>query len=398
MLTFLFGAIAALLGTWLAVFIAFASSLRALWREPALRTPILIFESDDWGPSAPSHAEALEQVAAALGEFRDASGRNPVMTLGIVLAIPEGGGANAVALEETTLADERFAPVVNAMRFAVDAGVFALQLHGRSHYWREALEKAREVNADVARWLAGPDTWRSEDLPAGLQSRWAPELDGATFAITPDAIRAAAKKEAALFAACLGIPATVAVPTTFVWNDAVEQGWAAGGIRVIVTPGRYYRRRKDFAAPRSTPMIANGMRSGTLIYVVRDRYFEPHKGHTAEDGLRALHENTALGRPTLLETHRINFLDPELRRSSLSAIRSLLARALACHPDLRFLSTAELAAVFDERPADLVDNSVRGKLGAWCARVRTLPRFWRLARLTGLGLLIAGVQRLAATT
>jgi hypothetical protein len=144
-------------------------------------------------------------------------------------------------------------------------------------------------------------------------------------------------------------------------------------------------------------MITNGMHSGSLTYVVRDRYFEPYKGHSAEDGLRALDENTALGRPTLLEIHRINFLDPALRVCSLTAIRSLLTAALSRYSAIRFLSTAELAAALDEWQPDLVDDSARGRLAAWCARVRTLPHFWRLARLTGLGFVIAGVQRLSTT-
>jgi hypothetical protein len=396
--TLIASGVGVLIGAWLLLLLAFGSSLHALWREAVLRRPILIFESDDWGPAPPPHAHALEEIAEVLGEFRDATGCHPVMTIGVVLAIPAGGGADRGMAEEIILSDERFAPLVRAMRAGVEGGVFALHLHGRSHYWRDALAKAGDAHPYVARWLAGPETWRSEDLPAGIQSRWAPELNGATFPITRDAARAAAEDEGRLFAACFGAPATVAVPTTFVWNDAVERGWADAGIRVVVTPGRYYRHRGQLADPSSAPMITNGMRSGSLTYVVRDRYFEPYKGHSAEEGLRALGQNEALGRPTLLETHRINYLDPDLRDRSLAAIRSLLSRALARYPNLRFLSTAELAAALEERSPELVDDSMRGKLAAWCARVRTLPRFWRLARLTGLGFLIAGVQRLSTTT
>jgi hypothetical protein len=141
-------------------------------------------------------------------------------------------------------------------------------------------------------------------------------------------------------------------------------------------------------------MITNGMRSNGIDYIVRDRYFEPHKGHTAADGLRALKANTALGRPTLLETHRVNFLEPRLRTRSLSAMRDLLTRALASHPDLQLLSTNELLEIIAKRSPDSVEQSVRIRFAVWQARARTVQRFWKLARLSGLAFLLNGAQRL----
>jgi hypothetical protein len=47
-------------------------------REPALRHPVLILESDDWGADAPARvnaqAEALVQLAGLLGSLRDGAG------------------------------------------------------------------------------------------------------------------------------------------------------------------------------------------------------------------------------------------------------------------------------------------------------------------------------------
>jgi hypothetical protein len=37
--------------------------LRALWREPALRVPVLIFESDDWGAGPVEQAQCTAQTA-----------------------------------------------------------------------------------------------------------------------------------------------------------------------------------------------------------------------------------------------------------------------------------------------------------------------------------------------
>src|SRR3569833_4577887 len=65
------------------------ATLLTLWREPVLRRPVLIFESDDWGPGDATHAEALRRLCEILGRYRDAEGHHPVMTLGMVLALPD---------------------------------------------------------------------------------------------------------------------------------------------------------------------------------------------------------------------------------------------------------------------------------------------------------------------
>jgi hypothetical protein len=337
----------------------------------------------------------LAEIGGLLQHFRDQQGHHPVMTLGVTLAIPEGNFPAAAPLKELTLDDPQFAGIVETMQRGERDGVFQLQLHGRSHYWSQAVEQAAATQAEVADWLASKETWRTEDLPDALQTRWAPEINGQRLTIPAHTARAAAEQEGALFAACFGEPAIVAVPTTFVWNRAVEQGWSNAGIRAIVTPGRHYEHRGQFGRPDTVALITNGMHADGIDYVVRDRYFEPFKGHTAEDGLHALEANTALGRPTLLETHRANFIETDLRIRSLKALQELLQRALKRYHGLRFLSTAELVEAIAQQQPALITRSTRARIKFWTARVRTLPRFWKLARLTGLAVVIASAARLS---
>src|ERR1700756_3693730 len=73
---------------WLAVAaavlaLAFRRALAGAWREPVLRAPVLIFESDDWGYGPLLQAERLERIAELLTRFRDGRGRHPVTTLGV---------------------------------------------------------------------------------------------------------------------------------------------------------------------------------------------------------------------------------------------------------------------------------------------------------------------------
>jgi len=80
----------------------------------------------------------------------------------------------------------------------------------------------------------------------------------------------------------------VVIPPTFVWDDRVEEAWAAAGIEVVVTPGLRYEGRDDVGAPtRAGAKIYNGdTGAGNLIYMVRDDYFEPKLGIVPSVGWR----------------------------------------------------------------------------------------------------------------
>src|ERR1700688_2869907 len=102
-------ALVAAIVIWLAVSsallaFAFRRALSAAWREPVLRAPVLILESDDWGYGPQVQAERL--------------GRHPVATLGIVLAGPDTERIRADGCRmyhRVTLADPRLASVREAM-------------------------------------------------------------------------------------------------------------------------------------------------------------------------------------------------------------------------------------------------------------------------------------------
>ena len=64
----------------------YARDLRRSWREPVLRYPVVIFESDDWGAGPLDQAKALADLREILARFKDRMGRTPVATLGIILA------------------------------------------------------------------------------------------------------------------------------------------------------------------------------------------------------------------------------------------------------------------------------------------------------------------------
>jgi hypothetical protein len=183
----------------------------------------------------------------------------------------------------------------------------------------------------------------------------------------------------------------VAVPNTFVWGDAVERAWAANGVSCVVTPGSRYEGR-DGAGGLAPPTrrIRNGDRGqGDVCYVVRDVYFEPLRGHRAEDVWRGLEAKTAQGRATLLETHRSNFIGPsEERAAVIGELERALRGSLTAYHDLCFMSTAELAQILRDAESPFRERDLRRRVVAWFRRAAAEAGPARILKITGLGSVI----------
>lgn len=366
----------------------YARDLRRRWREPVLKFPVLVIESDDWGPGPIHHAEALERLRQILLRHRDSRGRPAVMTLGVILALPDTAAIRAARMERyhrLPLTDVRFEPIRRSMAQGIADGVFTVQLHGLEHYSPAVLMNAAHTDSAVAQWLTTDALSETETLPSHLQSRWTDASRLPSVPLRDVDIAQAVAEETALFKDVFGIPPVVAVPPTFVWGEAVERAWAAHGVRVVMTPGRRYEGRGADGRPdRAGRDLRNGERgSAGVLYLVRDAYFEPALGHKAERVTAALARNTALGRPTLVETHRFNFVRTGAAEA-LAELERALDSALVAYPATRFLAPAELAEAMTQRAPDLIEAGFKARLRAWLARIRILPRFWKLARVTGL--------------
>lgn len=385
----LFGLLWVAIGTIVVCWTA-RRALVAFWREPMLKHPVLIIESDDWGAGPPEQAEQLERIAAVLGSRADRAGRKPVMTLGVVLSVADGARILADDFQRyhrKSLDGPEHAAVLATIRRGAESGVFALQLHGGEHYWPPALLAAARTDRQIAAWLTGSGTPVTESLPAALQSRWIDATELPSKPLGTEEIRTAAPAEAASFRDIFGRGPKVVVPPTFIWNDAVEAAWAEAGVQFVVTPGRRYQARDADGEPAAAgPAITNGDRgAGGITYLVRDDYFEPTRGHQAERGLAALAGKTRVGRPTLLETHRANFLgDAKVVDAAIEELDRLFAMALRAFPDVRFFSTEELALSMRRKDPRLVERRLTMRLHLWLRRLWGVSRLRKLACLTGL--------------
>lgn len=364
--------------------------LLALWREPVLKHPVLIIESDDWGtgPVEPQ-AQALNRLVDLLTQYKDCTGRHPVMTLALVLAVPDGPAIRATGrYQRITLEHPMFAPVLAAIERGRKAGVFALQLHGLEHYWPDALMASNDPA--VRDWLKADPPATTERLPSHLQSRWTDTSVLPSRPLSADEIARAVREEVALFERVFGERPRVVVPPTFVWNEAVEAAWAREGIEVVITPGLRSACRNAQGLPDcDTGPLRNGQQGQGVTYVVRDDYFEPERGHRAAQATAALEQKWLQGCPCLLELHRSNFLAGKTdAQRTLEEIDALYRQALRRWPGLRFLSPSELHQRFTRHDDALVTTALRQRVAAWCARTGSVRRFWRLARVTELAALI----------
>ena len=369
--------------------LAYRGAMAARWREPVLGAPVLILESDDWGYGPDGQTGALDRIAEVLAAFRDRRGRHPVMTLGVVLSGPDTDRMRAEGCRKyhrVTLADPRLAPVREAMSHGVARGVFSLQLHGMEHFWPDCLMRGAATDGPVREWLTNPGFPSTEELPSELQSRWIDATGLPSKSLPVAEVIVAASEESRLFADIFGATPEVVVPPTFVWTEDVESAWARAGVRVVVTPGKRYESRDQEGHPVPGQRdFCNGAtgRHG-VMYVVRDSYFEPSLGHTHRNALQALAHNTHLGRPTLLEIHRMNFIGEERSaQRALDEVRSLLAAACAEFPDVRFMNTAELAQHYRDR-SDLVASRIGARVHFLLRRLQEISRLRKLAWATGV--------------
>ena len=384
------------LALWASVLLAFAGPLRARWREPVFRHPLLVIESDDWGAGPVAQAEALRRIVAVLQRYRDAVGRHPVMTLGIVFEVPDVECMAHEGLEAYRalgLDSALFGDLQSAIRAGVESGVLVPQLHGQCHYWPSALMAALQGDVRVRAWLAGSPLPQTESLPAHLQTRWIDASSLPSRALEPAQIASAAEEEAASFRRLFGGPPRVAVPTTFVWTGDVERAWRKAGVEVVITPGRRAtcRDASGRLAGVDRWMLTGELSDAGQCYLVRDVYCEPALGHSAQRLLDGLAQRTRQGRACLVEMHRFNFLTHI--EESLETLRAAIEGALSGHPSLRFSTPLEIANAITEANSVLLETAFGLRLRAWLARLHEIPRFHGATRITGLAVPLNLLER-----
>lgn len=370
----------------------YASDLRRSWREPVLCYPVVIFESDDWGAGPLDQAKALSDLCEILARFKDRMGRKPVATLGIILATADTQrikNANGIEYFSASLSEPFYAPLREVMNEGVRQGMFALHLHGMEHYWPETLMQVATKDVSVHEWLQSDGIPCTESLPSPLQARWTDASVLPSRALESKVLHAAITEEASLFVTCFNVRPRVAVATTFVWTEEVEAAWAAAGIDVIITPGVRYTCRDATGKPggEDKRMVNSELSKSGQIYLVRDVYFEPILGHTPIRLVNDAMEHARLGRPCLVEMHRFNFIGAaENCDKSLRVLKAALEQLQRTLPEIRFMTSLELAEAMRTKMPALVETNKTPRIRIWLRRIEQIRGFAKLAKISGLAM------------
>ena len=368
----------------------YARDLRRCWREPVLRFPVVIFESDDWGAGPLDQTAALKNLREILSNFKDRLGRSPVVTLGIILATADTKrirDARGTEYFSASLLEPVYAPLLEEIHAGVLQGIFALHLHGMEHYWPQALMQAAAKDKNIRDWLQSDDIPSTESLPSPLQSRWTDASVLPSRALESEALHSAVSEEARLFVTCFNVRPHVAVATTFVWNEEVEAAWAKEGIDVITTPGARNTCREATGKPGGVDkQMANGELSKYgQVYLVRDVYFEPLLGHLPERLANDARERARLGRPCLVEMHRFNFIGAaEKCEANVRTLKKALEELQYAFPETRFLNSLELADAMRTKLPALIEARLIPRIRIWLRRIEQIRGFAKLSRISGL--------------
>lgn len=368
----------------------YARDLRRSWREPVLRYPVVIFESDDWGAGPLDQARALENLREILARYKDRSGRTPVATLGIILATADTQrirNADGAEYFSASLSEPVYAQLRVVINEGVRQGVFALHLHGMEHYWPQTLMQAAAKDASIRDWLQSDGIPGTESLPSPLQARWTDASVLPSRALESETLRAAITEEASLFATCFNVRPRVAVATTFVWTKEVEAAWAKEGIDVIITPGTRYTRRDATGNPGGVDkrMFNGELSENGQIYLVRDVYLEPMLGHTPVQLVNDAKEHARLGRPCLVEMHRFNFIGAaEKCDTSFRVLETALEQLQHAFPEIRFTTSQELAEAIRAKMPALVEAKLIPRIRIWLRRIEQIRSFAKLSKISGL--------------
>lgn len=351
---------------------------------------IVVIESDDWGSIRMSgrdayeaalnagyqvderpyerydslaSAEDLEALFEVLQRFRDKNGKHPIVTANSVAANPdfdeiEKNRFREYAYEPFTETLKRYFPsedVFGLWREGMAERIFRPQFHGREHFdiprWLELLQAGDEdVLFAFRHGMVGIapkiHSERGNALMVGLAPR--NEAD--------DAFQRRSLVEGLdLFERIFGYRSRTFIAPCYTWSREIEPLLADQGVKLL--QGAYVQVSPRIGSPREKIVHRMGEKNASgQYYTVRNCSFEP--ALTADPQAAAANCLREIGiafrwkKPAIISSHRINYIgaiDPRNRDANLKLLHKLLAGIVRHHPDVEFLSSDEMPALFGSK-------------------------------------------------
>lgn len=349
---------------------------------------IVVIESDDWGSVRMSSNEAfkellkkgvpvdtdhynindslesnddLELIFDTLSQFKDKTGRHPVMTGVNVVANPvfdkikENGFCEYIyePYTETLKRYNNHDRVYNLWKKGIAERYFVPIFHGREHlnaqFWMRALQRK---NAST---LAAFDYGVTGIPCKGINGELVPNFQAAFMIDTIDDLlyqREVLQTGLTLFEELYGFKSKYFVPTNGWFNNSLEKDLNSLGVKYINTAKKQREPLGNGQFKVNTRYIGDCNKYGQ-IYLTRNCFFEPastgfevpYSYNWIDNCLAEIEMAFRWHKPATISSHRVNYigyLHPENRERGLKQLSELLTRMLKQWPDIEFMTSTEL--------------------------------------------------------
>lgn len=355
------------------------------WRT---KRHIVVIESDDWGSVRMSSLESFERLKQAgvpvdtdhynindalesnedlemlfdtLSQFKDSTGRHPVMTGVNVVANPdfkaiEENGFTEYVYEPYTKTCERYPDhdrVYELWKKGIAERLFVPSMHGREHlnaqFWMRALQNGNA--STLAAFKEGVT-----GIPRkGIGGEKVPNFQAAFQIDTVDDLpyqKEVIKTGAELFEQLYGYKPKFFVPTNGYFNNTLEKDLLDAGVKYIDTAKKQQEPLGNGQYRTNTRFVGNKNQLGQ-IYLTRNCFFEPaatgYEVPANYDWLNYCLKEIEIAfrwhKPATISSHRVNYigyLHPENREKGLKALSKLLSEIIKRWPDVEFMTSVEL--------------------------------------------------------
>ncbi len=344
-----------------------------------MREKLVVIESDDWGshrlPSTEAYQGLLQQgirvdrssytrfdglerteditlLLEILQKHKGSDGRPAVFTANTVMGNPDFEKIGASGFKEYyhkkldgVYSELGELSTLELMDQGIEQGLWMPQFHGREHVnvkkWMYSLQQKIEpfyTAFGFGVWGLSSDIVEGSSIQAAFDS-----LD------TKESLDII--KEGLLeFNRIFKFNSKSFIANNYIWSSELSAGLLTAGVQHF--QGMKYQLLPRLASQEKRKKIRHFSGERNVLgqtYSVRNCHFEPvEKGHTVEGVLQEVASAFWWNRPVIICTHRINYtsrLAVSKRDENLRNLDLLLTEIVKRWPDVRFVSSAELADV-----------------------------------------------------
>ncbi|MDI9257697.1 hypothetical protein [Flavobacterium sedimenticola] len=232
----------------------------------------------------------------------------------------------------------------NLWQEGIAKGLMKPQFHGREHLNLKVFtEKLARKDSDILTALQNRSYAAQSTNPyptinyTAAFDFWDPIENKALYDIVKDGL--------SMFEAVYGYKAEHFMPPTSKISEAILNQLGALDIR-FVDRGLLHKQHEGFGKYKTTVNFTGKRSNGNLTVMVRNVVFEPTENDNAvAQAMQSIEAAFRLHQPAIISSHRVNFcghIDPNNRKTGLSALNTLLKKIVAKWPDVEFMSSIAL--------------------------------------------------------